>query len=330
LTATASGSISVLVSVSAGGLLPGTYAGTVQLTTAGGSISIPVSLKVLAAVAPAVLRVQTSAPLPGTYYGTLAVKWDGGSAMVPITFNATPNPALPPVIATVANAASQLPGALAPGEVISILGMGIGGAPCTLELDASGRVKTELGGTQVLIGGRPAPLIYTSASQVNAIVPYEIAADSTASIQVISNGVQSVAWALSIASSAPGVFTSSASGIGQAAVVNQDNSINGASNPAKRGEVIQIYATGEGQTVPGNATGSIVGSPGNTTLLPVSVSIGGVDSPVLYHGSAPGEIAGVLQVNAVVPSEVAPGLAVPIQIKVGDRQSQEAVTIAVK
>ena len=41
-------------------------------------------------------------------------------------------------------------------------------------LDSSGGVPTYLNGIQVLINGKPAPLLYTSLSQINAIVPYEI------------------------------------------------------------------------------------------------------------------------------------------------------------
>jgi uncharacterized protein (TIGR03437 family) len=94
--------------------------------------------------------------------------------------------------------------------------------------------------------------------------------------------------------------------------------------------VISIYATGEGQTSPAGVTGSVTQSNTKTPVLPVTVTIGGTAAVVQYAASPPGEIAGVLQVNAVVPQSVAPGSAVPITVSVGGIASQANVTIAVK
>jgi uncharacterized protein (TIGR03437 family) len=60
------------------------------------------------------------------------------------------------------------------------------------------------------------------------------------------------------------------------------------------------------------------------------VTIGGVPAVVQYAGSAPESIAGLLQVNAVVPQGIATGAAVPVTISVGGVVSQAGVTIAVK
>jgi uncharacterized protein (TIGR03437 family) len=133
-----------------------------------------------------------------------------------------------------------------------------------------------------------------------------------------------------VAASAPAIFAVDSSGVGQAAVLNQDNSLNGASNPAGAGSVIQIFATGGGQTTPASVTGTLAGNSQDTTALPVTVTIGSADAPVMYHGSAPGEVAGVLQMNAVVPPGITPGPAVPIIVTVGGKQSQGGVTIAVQ
>ena len=89
-------------------------------------------------VAPAVYRIQAGASLPGTIYGSLAVEWDGGALNVPVVLNVTASPALPPVLAAVVNAASQEPSSLAPGEIVSIFGMGIGAAPAGFALDTAG------------------------------------------------------------------------------------------------------------------------------------------------------------------------------------------------
>lgn len=64
--------------------------------------------------------------------------------------------------------------------------------------------------------------------------------------------------------------------------------------------------------------------------LPATVSIGDVNAQVLYAGGAPQEVAGVIQVNVVVPQGVMPGPAVSISITVGDVTSPIGTTIAVQ
>ena len=116
----------------------------------------------------------------------------------------------------------------------------------------------------------------------------------------------------------------------QGAVLNQDSSVNGASNPARRGQAIQIFATGEGQTSPRGITGSVTGSNLKTPVLAVKVTSGGVTAPVEFVGSAPDAVTGLLQVNAMVPQDVTPGPAVPILLAIGNFVSPDEVTIAVK
>lgn len=75
-------------------------------------------------------------------------------------------------------------------------------------------------------------------------------------------------------------------------------------------------------------TGGVTHSP-NTTVQPVSVTMGGAAATVQYEGSAPGDVAGVLQVNAVVPQTVSQG-GQPVVMTIGGLSSQAGVTIAVK
>jgi len=114
------------------------------------------------------------------------------------------------------------------------------------------------------------------------------------------------------------------------APLNQDDSTNSSTNPTPRGSVIQIYATGEGQTSPSGVTGTLGGSQSKTPVLPVKVAIGGQNAVVPYAGSVENSVAGLFQVNAVVPQTVAPGPAVPLRIAVGGIPSQSGATIAVK
>src|SRR5262249_50983268 len=102
------------------------------------------------------------------------------------------------------------------------------------------------------------------------------------------------------------------------------------SRPAARGSIIQIYATGEGQTIPSGVDGKPGSPPLPQPVAPVSVLIGGVQAELIYAGAAPTLVAGVLQVNVRLPLTVAPGDNVPLQITVGNLQSQAGITVAVQ
>jgi uncharacterized protein (TIGR03437 family) len=107
--------------------------------------------------------------------------------------------------------------------------------------------------------------------------------------------------------------------------------VNGPLNPAAPGSIIAIYATGEGQTTPSGQDGKIIGTDLRQPLLPVTVKIGGVTvATVPYAGSAPGFVSGALQVNVLLDQMIGSGVAVPIQIQVGDAISSGNATIAIK
>lgn len=232
-------------------------------------------------------------------------------------------------MSAIAGSGSATPGSIAPGEFLTIFGSGLGGAPASLTLTSSLNATTNLGGTQVLINGAPAPMTFTSTGQVNTVVPYEVGTSGTATVQVVAGRIQSGEWVVPVMPSAPSIFTYGAVGVGQGAIVNQDGSINGAANPASRGTAIEIYATGGGQTSPSSSTGSVARAAANLTL-PVTVTIGGVNAQFLYAGNAPGEVEGVVQINVVVPPSVTPGLALPVLVTIGGVTSQTAVTVAVQ
>jgi uncharacterized protein (TIGR03437 family) len=281
-------------------------------------------------VGPATITIATNASLPGNYQATFTITWAGGSATIPITINVAASPTAPPSMSAIVSSGSAIPGSIAPGELISIFGAGLGTAPTTLQLTASGNVATTLNGTQVLINDTPAPLIYSSSGQVNAIVPFAVANDVNGAVfvQVTANGLPTAVWTLPIAPSTPSVFTLSASGVGNGAIVNQDGSVNSPSSPAAPGSAIQIYATGGGAASV-STTGAVAQSAAQLTL-PVTVSIGGVNAQVLYAGNAPGEVEGVVQINVVVPQGLTPGAALPVLVTIGGAASQSGVTIAIQ
>ncbi len=230
----------------------------------------------------------------------------------------------------VVNAASFSSGSVAPGEILTIFGSGLGPTgPATLQLTPDGqRVTTSLAGTRILFGGVAAAMIYTSANQTSAVVPYVVGGRSTTEVVVEFEGRASNKVTLPVAPSAPGVFTLSSSGVGQGAILNQDYTVNGASRPATKGSVVIVYATGGGQTIPPSEDCRVI-SQLATLALPVSVRIGGSEAEVLYAGAAPGLVSGVVQINAKIPDGAEAGLAVPVTVTVGAAASQAGVTLAI-
>jgi uncharacterized protein (TIGR03437 family) len=176
-------------------------------------------------------------------------------------------------------------------------------------------------------------MIYASAQQVAAVAPY----GAVATGPPLLNGV-TVTYQGSVSATAKiagaqwqlGLFTGNASGMGQAAAVNQDGSINSAAHPAAPGSVISLYATGEGATTPGGIDGKPASAPLPIPSTKFTVTIGGQTVTPDYAGGAPGEIAGLMQINVRIPVNLAPGSAVPVTVQLpGYANSQPGVTIAV-
>jgi len=219
------------------------------------------------------------------------------------------------------NSATQWPGLIsltangtvAPGEIFTIYGTGLGPDTGMTAQISGGAVATALGGTRVLFDGLPAPLLWVQSSQINTVVPFAIQASSTA-MTIERNGAAYGPWKLPVAPAVPGIFTIDSSGNGQAAVFNQDGTLNSASNPAHRGSVIVIYATGAGQMDPPMADGAIapLALPLPKPRLGIAVRVGGFDATLQYAGAAPGLVAGAIQVNALVPDGVPVGDAVSL------------------
>ena len=306
---------------------PGSTNGTVFLTV-NSSGTTPGTLTL--ALNPAVLSTLAA----GSYTNLINLTSPGAPGVtqtIPVTVNITA--AGPPTVTAIVNAASYLTGAVSPGEIVSIFGTNIG--PLNglgLQLNSSNMVLTNLGTTSVTFNGVPAPLIFVQANQLNVVVPYELSGITSANVMVTNNGVVSASFPVSVVPAAPGIFTFSQNGSGPGAIVNQDGTVNGSGNAVTRGQAISIYATGEGITAPASATGSVTPGVGTTfpkPNAPVTVTIGGQQAQVTYAGEAPGLIAGVLQVNAIVPASIGTGNQ-PIVLTVGGVSTTAVVTVNVK
>ncbi len=352
LVANASGS-SVTVSVNPTGLGPNAYNATVILTPPTGSVaSIEVTLTVLA-LAPVLTSIDPALVPMGSDDTTIMVHGSGFTStlilqvdgipwtVTPVQFIdastfkfsmpanyfsgqynhtiaiQTPQSALSNVLsvavgqpapqfsaASVVNAASYIAGVVAPGEIITVFGTNFG---------------TQVN-TQVSFDGIPATLVYVTPTQLAATVPYSVVGVSKTMMVVGSNGIESVPVALSVTPAVPAIFTANASGKGQAAALNQDNSVNSPLNPAPAGSIVVFYATGGG---------TLTTEPLPQLTLPVSATIDDLAAPIYYAGVAPGLVSGAMQINVKIPATATHGASVPVVVTVGEAISN-TVTIAVR
>lgn len=234
------------------------------------------------------------------------------------------------VQSAVVNAASFLYGPLAPGEIVTVFGSNLGPPEITVSQPSQGGfLPTTLAGTRLFIDGLAAPILYVSAMQIAAVVPYEIAGKSSVQVWIESNAGVSNFVELPVAQAAPALFSSHSTGTGQGVALNQDGTPNDASNPATFGSVVTLFGTGIGQTSPAGVDGIVTGSVPPVPLQPVSVTIGAVRAETLSVSAVPGQVAGVFQVQARIPSGIPPG-DVPVVITAANVPSQPGIAIRVE
>jgi uncharacterized protein (TIGR03437 family) len=231
----------------------------------------------------------------------------------------------------IVNAASGA-ATVAPGTFIAIYGADFG---TTTSVASGYQFPALLGGTQVLLGGEALPLYFTSSGQIDAIVPYDIAANSMQQVIVLNGAASSQPQTVLVGAAQPGVFTQNQSGSGPGAILGQKPvagsvaALNTAANPASVGDYLSIYCTGLGTVTPSIAAGAAASYPplynaDNT----VTVTVGGLDAYVAFSGLAPGYV-GLYQVNVVVPAGVTPGASVPVVVTAAGASSPP-VTVAIE
>ncbi len=243
-------------------------------------------------------------------YGSTLYIADAQSAVVRgVTPDAPPPMPVAPTFSSLVSAASFLSGPVAPGELVSFFGNYLGPAtPGQLTIGTDGRVTNQIPNvdTQVFFDGVPAPLTYVAAGQINAVVPYSVA-NGLHTVMVQAPGGSVSSTSVSATGSAPAIFPN--------AVVNQDASLNNASQPAAVGSYVVMYGTGLGQITPAGSDGDVVPlvnfpSQVYTTTLSIGRNpLFSTPTPmqVLYAGPAPGLVSGVCQIDVVIPAGTPPG-----------------------
>jgi uncharacterized protein (TIGR03437 family) len=211
---------------------------------------------------------------------------------------------------------------VSPGELIALFGANL--SPSTTSAQ-SVPFPRSLAGVRVLIGGLEAPLYSVSPTEVVAIVPYDLGPlPPSTIIKVVNNGQASNEVTTFLNPATPGVFTVPPTGLGPAAALHADYTPVTVAHPAERGETILVFMTGLGYVTPkaqaGNAGPT---SPPTVTKYPFSVYIGGKQASVSYSGLAPG-LAGLYQVNVVIPDGVPPEGSASFEIAGGSARNIQA------
>ena len=171
-------------------------------------------------------------------------------------------------------------------------------------------------------------MIYTSANQVSAVVPFRRRRqDHHRGAHRVQRRAER-RRPVSVADSAPALFTANASGTGQIAALNQDGSINSPSNPPSPPPVV-LYATGGGAWTESIPDGQITGSHLVAPKAPVYARVGKLPARSLRgYGAQPGQRRAADQHPAPQGTDRRSGL--PIQISVGSYTSPPGTTLAVK
>ncbi len=272
------------------------------------------------------------AALNAQIYGPTAILLDGAGELffadtnnnrvrllIPNGVIQPPPVVLPPPL-TVENAASVIAGPVAPGELVTIAGLGLGPQEGVGGVyDSSGLLANQLAGTEVRFDGVPAPLLYAQTSQINAQVPYTVSGNGSTHMEVFYQGQSAGALDLTVTATVPAVFST---------IVQQDGTYNSQTNPAAHGTFLTFYATGDGIEYGPDLAGLPAAVPYPFPVLPVTVTLAGMTAEVTYAGSAPG-LVGLLQVDARVPGSFVPSGAVPLILTVGTVQAP-AITVWVR
>ena len=221
---------------------------------------------------------------------------------------------------------------LAPNTIAAIFPMGIQFGTDTADatlLPNPLPLPATLADIQVTVNGTAAPLYYVSPGQINFILPWNAPTTGLADVQVlkVSTGQLLAASPVPMNTVSPAILVTTSAGVGVklAAVINQNGTVNDATHPAKRGEYISIYATGQGLVSGAPADGDIprnglVGAQGNlrvvigtdyTDQIPLQGneqrSIPGVDNNFIEFSGLSPAYPGVWQINVRIPQATAAG-----------------------
>ena len=230
-----------------------------------------------------------------TPQSTIAALGSAGSLLI------SSSTAGPSLMGIAGSAQTAISSAICARELISIYGINIGASTPLGTQITNNMISSSLSGVEVLFNGMPAALLYAGPTQINAIVPSAVAGQTTSTVQIVTPSGTINGPVLAVQSTLPQVFMDST---GSALALNQNGTVNSASNPAQPGSIVSIWMTGGG-ALPGTPD-NVINTALAANVYPISILTGiqgGGTAPlaVLYAGDAPGLASGVTQVNFQLP-----------------------------
>jgi len=208
--------------------------------------------------------------------------------------------------ASIANPVAAVAGMYAPNSFITIYGNRLSYVTRAMGPDdlRAGMLPTVLIGTsvRVLINHVLVNVYYVSPSQVNVLVPVSLTA-GPATLQLVNDGLAGPAINIMLDSVAPAMFQISGTTV---LAAHLDGTIISSDAPARRGEVVVLYATGLGATVPAAIPGRLPDKAAPIArLADFQVWLNGEPIPatrILYAGNSP-PYAGLFQINLRIPDD---------------------------
>jgi uncharacterized protein (TIGR03437 family) len=278
----------------------------------------------------------------GNFYGTtLSGGLNGGGTVFSLSMEI---PGTGPAVNAggVLNSASYATQGVAPGSIVSIFGTNLAAATAAASAIPLPTALSDV--TSVTFNGTPAGLYFVSQNQINAQLPFNLlptGEGGAVNIVVSRSSGTSVAQNVVVTAASPGIFTTTANGLGQAFAYDNTTGALAALAGApigpfttapisiSSGHALIIACTGLGAVTP-SIDNYVAASDGilRSTLLQPTVLIGGVAAQPVYSVLSP-QFVSEYQIG-VVPDPLTPiGNAVPIQIQIGGVTTTDQVTIAV-
>jgi uncharacterized protein (TIGR03437 family) len=350
------------VDVNPQGLALGAYKATLSFSSTSGSVLVPVTLTVLPpptlSSQPATLQMMATFGTTMVMQDTQLSSSDGNVAFTatsnapwltftasggstPATLHIQANPSgLPAATYLGALAVTVAGSSKGPYSILVNLVVTGTGAPSQSALDSSGSfgsakaapntILTLFGPNacstqpQIIVNGDVAEILFAGPTQINFVIPGVASTATSATIQVVCNGVTTESVTLPAASVNPAIFTQNDNGSGEGSILNQDGTVNDPSNRALPGSYVTVYVTGFGTLNSASADGL------RRLTYPVTATIGGIAANVSYAGEAPDKTSGLQQINIRVPANAPTGPSVAIILTVNGVSSQSGATLAVQ
>jgi uncharacterized protein (TIGR03437 family) len=197
-----------------------------------------------------------------------------------------------------------------------------------VQLATATPLPTTLGSTSLTANGQPVGLIRVAPDAITIVMPSATAGAGRIRLKATVGSVDSNEITVRAAPSSPGFFSATGDGLGMVLGTHADGSAITADSPASPGEVVVLYASGLGALATSVAEYAAAAG-ANVTSVPVQVDVAGVQAEVRYAGAAP-TLAGVYQINIVIPPGSSTSVGANLRIYEGYAQTHPKVTIPIR